>query len=58
MGHSEAASGLTSLIKVALAFERGVIPPTYGVQNVNPKCKSRHASTSKPSDRTFAHRPL
>lgn len=39
MGHSEAASGLTSIIKVALAFEHGLIPPTYGVKNLNPKCK-------------------
>jgi acyl transferase domain-containing protein len=43
MGHSEAASGLTSIIKVALAFEHGVIPPTYGVKNLNPKCKPRFA---------------
>ncbi|KAM0454269.1 hypothetical protein ACHAPV_008542 [Trichoderma viride] len=39
MGHSEAASGLTSIIKCALAFEHGVIPPTYGVKNINPKLK-------------------
>ncbi|EHK18438.1 putative polyketide synthase [Trichoderma virens Gv29-8] len=39
MGHSEAASGLTSIIKVALAFEHGMIPPTYGVKNLNPKLK-------------------
>ncbi|KAL7931844.1 polyketide synthase [Trichoderma chlorosporum] len=39
MGHSEAASGLTSIIKVALAFEHGVIPPTYGVKTLNPKLK-------------------
>ncbi|KAF2644242.1 putative polyketide synthase [Massarina eburnea CBS 473.64] len=39
LGHSEAASGLTSIIKVALAFEHGVIPPTYGVKNLNPKLK-------------------
>ncbi|KAK2603636.1 hypothetical protein QQS21_004217 [Conoideocrella luteorostrata] len=39
MGHSEAASGLTSIIKVALAFEHGTIPPTYGVQQENPKLK-------------------
>ncbi|RYP13625.1 hypothetical protein DL767_010635 [Monosporascus sp. MG133] len=37
LGHSEAASGLTSLIKVALAFDRGYIPPTYGVRKLNPK---------------------
>ncbi|RDA93312.1 hypothetical protein CP533_2039 [Ophiocordyceps camponoti-saundersi (nom. inval.)] len=39
LGHSEAASGLTSVIKVALAFEHGLIPPTYGVKNLNPKLK-------------------
>ncbi|RYP18018.1 hypothetical protein DL767_009910 [Monosporascus sp. MG133] len=31
LGHSEAASGLTSIIKVALAFENECIPPTYGL---------------------------
>lgn len=35
VGHSEGASGLTSVIKVALAFEHGRIPPTYGVRAVN-----------------------
>ncbi|KAI0446147.1 putative polyketide synthase [Xylaria telfairii] len=29
-GHSEAASGLSSIIKVALALERGKVPPTHG----------------------------
>ncbi|KAI3341199.1 acyl transferase domain-containing protein [Ustulina deusta] len=38
-GHSEAAAGLTSLIKVALAFEYGRIPPTYGVTEVNPSLR-------------------
>lgn len=38
-GHSEAASGLTSVIKVALALDRGLIPPTRGVDVVNPKCE-------------------
>lgn len=37
LGHSEAASGLTSLIKVAMAFEMGKIPPTFGVRKLNPK---------------------
>ncbi|OTA60261.1 polyketide synthase-like protein [Hypoxylon sp. EC38] len=37
LGHSEAASGLTSLIKVLLAFDNGKIPPTYGVTKLNPK---------------------
>ncbi|KAI0894281.1 putative polyketide synthase [Annulohypoxylon nitens] len=37
LGHSEAASGLTSLIKVALALQRGYIPPSHGVKTLNPK---------------------
>ncbi|KAI0895264.1 putative polyketide synthase [Annulohypoxylon nitens] len=39
MGHSEAASGLTSLIKVLLAFEHASIPPTFGVKKLNPKLR-------------------
>ncbi|RYP78219.1 hypothetical protein DL771_000696 [Monosporascus sp. 5C6A] len=39
LGHSEAASGLTSIMKVSLAFKHGIIPPTYGVKNLNPKLK-------------------
>jgi acyl transferase domain-containing protein len=39
VGHSEAASGLTSILKVVKAFENGKIPPSYGVVNVNPKCE-------------------
>ncbi|KAF6814469.1 Polyketide synthase-nonribosomal peptide synthetase 3 [Colletotrichum sojae] len=37
LGHSEAASGLASIIKVAQALDKGLIPPTRGVVNVNPK---------------------
>ncbi|KAI3342584.1 polyketide synthase-like protein [Ustulina deusta] len=37
LGHSEAASGLTSLIKVVLSFQNGKIPPTHGVKELNPK---------------------
>ncbi|KAI1298538.1 polyketide synthase-like protein [Xylaria venustula] len=37
LGHSEAASGLTSIMKVLLSFDKGVIPPTYGVNQLNPK---------------------
>ncbi|KAL4884019.1 putative polyketide synthase [Aspergillus karnatakaensis] len=39
LGHGEAASGLTSVLKVVLAFENGMIPPTYGVTTPNPKLK-------------------
>ncbi|KAI0103903.1 putative polyketide synthase [Nemania sp. FL0031] len=52
LGHSEAASGLTSIIKVALAFEHGLIPPTYGVKNLNPKLhlKSRNMKVLNDSE--------
>ncbi|KAF1999303.1 reducing type I polyketide synthase 10 [Amniculicola lignicola CBS 123094] len=39
LGHSEAASGISSIIKVTLALEKGIIPPTVGVQNISPKLK-------------------
>ncbi|KAL5371652.1 hypothetical protein DPSP01_014110 [Paraphaeosphaeria sporulosa] len=39
IGHSEAASGLSALIKAVLVVENGVIPPTRGVVNKNPKIK-------------------
>ncbi|KAK2024712.1 fatty acid synthase [Colletotrichum zoysiae] len=37
IGHSEAASGLSAVIKVVLVAERGVIPPTRGITKSNPK---------------------
>ena len=40
MGHSEAASGITSVIKATLAFENGSIPATIGVKKLNPKIKT------------------
>lgn len=39
IGHSEAASGLSAVIKAVLALERGTIPPTRGVVNLNSKSK-------------------
>ena len=36
IGHSEAASGLSAVIKAILTVERGIIPPTRGVVNPNP----------------------
>ncbi|ORY71434.1 putative polyketide synthase [Pseudomassariella vexata] len=39
LGHSEAASGISSIIKVVLALETGKIPATVGVKNINPKIK-------------------
>ncbi|KAI0544083.1 reducing type I polyketide synthase [Xylaria curta] len=36
IGHSEAASSMGTLIKVILALENGVIPPTAGLVRLNP----------------------
>lgn len=39
IGHTEATSGLASIIKVALALEKGLIPPTANLNIPNPKLK-------------------
>lgn len=39
-GHSEAASGLTSVIKAVMIFESNSIPATVGIQNLNPKLRT------------------
>jgi acyl transferase domain-containing protein len=39
LGHSEGVSGISSVIKVTLALEQGLIPATIGVDNVNPDLK-------------------
>ena len=39
IGHSEAASGLSALIKAILIVERGIIPPTKGLLNPSPAIK-------------------
>lgn len=37
LGHTEAASGLVSIIKTVLALERGIIPPSINFEKPNPK---------------------
>ncbi|EFQ34123.1 beta-ketoacyl synthase domain-containing protein [Colletotrichum graminicola M1.001] len=37
LGHTEAASGLASIVKTVLALERGVIPPSINFEKPNPK---------------------
>ncbi|KAL4803093.1 hypothetical protein BDV18DRAFT_163154 [Aspergillus unguis] len=39
VGHTEAVSGLASLIKVVLALERGKIPPSINFREPNPRLK-------------------
>ncbi|KAI1407920.1 hypothetical protein F5Y13DRAFT_205598 [Hypoxylon sp. FL1857] len=36
LGHTEGASAIVSIMKVVLSLEAGEIPPTYGVENLNP----------------------
>jgi acyl transferase domain-containing protein len=39
VGHGEAVSGLTSIIKATLALENKLIPPTTGIQTLSPDLK-------------------
>ncbi|KAL8943098.1 MAG: hypothetical protein Q9216_001298 [Gyalolechia sp. 2 TL-2023] len=36
LGHTEGASGLASVMKVVLSLEAGEVPPTYGIDRLNP----------------------
>ncbi|KAK3178717.1 Type I Iterative PKS [Lepraria neglecta] len=36
LGHTEGASALASIMKVVLSLEAGEVPPTYGVEKLNP----------------------
>jgi len=40
LGHSEGASGLSSIIKVVLALESKQIPPTIGINKLNPQLEA------------------
>lgn len=37
VGHSEGASGITSIIKMVLALEKRIIPPNINFSKPNPK---------------------
>ena len=45
LGHSEAASAISSIMKVSMAMEHNVIPETIGVNHVNPKIKTQEWNT-------------
>ena len=40
LGHSEATSGISSIIKATLTLEKGCIPATIGVNQINPKIRT------------------
>ncbi|XXH01662.1 hypothetical protein Hte_008022 [Hypoxylon texense] len=52
IGHSEAASGISSIIKSSMALERGQIPPTYGLKSINPKLRVEERNISIPTELT------
>jgi acyl transferase domain-containing protein/NADPH:quinone reductase-like Zn-dependent oxidoreductase len=52
IGHSEASSGLSALIKAILTVERGVIPPTHGVTSLNPAIKWQNWKVNVPTEPT------
>ncbi|OAA40092.1 Beta-ketoacyl synthase [Beauveria brongniartii RCEF 3172] len=58
LGHSEAASAMSQIMKAILAMEHGEIPATIGIENFNPsidfetaKCKVVTEMTPWPADR-------
>lgn len=53
IGHSEAASGLSAVIKAVLMAERGVIPPTRGITKPNPKIQWSDWKVATHSDAVF-----
>ncbi|RDA88225.1 hypothetical protein CP532_0333 [Ophiocordyceps camponoti-leonardi (nom. inval.)] len=55
VGHSEGASGITSLIKAVLALENETIPPNINFSNPNPKSESITLSLHLPPHMTDVH---
>ncbi|KAF4958443.1 hypothetical protein FGADI_2365 [Fusarium gaditjirri] len=58
IGHSGAASGLSAVIKVILVVERGIIPPTRGVTDLNPKIDWKGWKVHVPTEATPMPRHL
>nr|ART35008.1 polyketide synthase [Fusarium bulbicola] len=58
IGHSEAASGLSAIIKAILMVERGIIPPTHGVADLNPKIDWKGWKVHVPTEPTPMPRHL
>ncbi|KAM0075857.1 Reducing polyketide synthase dep5 [Fusarium odoratissimum] len=58
IGHSEAASGLSAVIKAILMVERSIIPPTHGVTELNPKIDWKGWKVHVPTEATPMPRHL
>ena len=52
LGHSEAASGITSIIKTTIAIEQGLIPATIGLRTLNPNIKAREWNVKVVTEQT------
>ncbi|KAE9363949.1 hypothetical protein N431DRAFT_474945 [Stipitochalara longipes BDJ] len=52
LGHSEAASGLTAVLKATLALEHGIIPPNIKYAPLNPKIPFKEANLRIPGQPT------
>lgn len=50
LGHSEGASGLTSVIKSVLALEKGIIPPNIKFNQANPDIPWNECQLSVPTE--------
>ncbi|KAI9705765.1 MAG: Type I Iterative PKS [Bogoriella megaspora] len=54
LGHTEGASALASIMKVVLALEAGEIPPTFGVEKLNPNIDFEGAKVMVVKDGTVS----
>ncbi|KAK7734288.1 Type I Iterative PKS [Cytospora paraplurivora] len=52
LGHTEGASALAALMKVVLSLEMGLIPPSIGVETLNPKIDFQKAGVEVVRDIT------
>lgn len=54
LGHTEGASAIASIIKVVLSLEKGQVPPTHGVQKLNPNIEFEKFKVEVVRDVTIA----
>ena len=52
LGHTEGASAIASIMKVVLSLEAGEIPPSYGVEKLNPDIDFEGAKVEVVRERT------
>jgi 3-oxoacyl-[acyl-carrier-protein] synthase II len=49
IGHTLGAAGAIEAAVTAMAIQRGVLPPTVGLEEVDPDCRLAHVTTSRPA---------